>query len=91
MPCKADISAIEKKVNSYEGSVKEQIYKKIEKVKENQEIGIKKKYRLNEPDLWTVKVNKQRIVMVYKLEPGTPCIVIFISIDAHDRVYKNTY
>ena len=89
--CKGDISAIEKQIDDFDNSIRDQILKKIEKVKENPEIGDKKKHSLGEPDYRVVKVNNQRIVIVYKFTANTPCIVTFIKIDGHDQAYRRTY
>jgi mRNA-degrading endonuclease RelE of RelBE toxin-antitoxin system len=86
---KLDISAIEHDINKIKDKeIKTQIKKKIEKVKENPYIGEKKEYKLK--DEYAVKVNNQRIVILYHLDEKN-CIIIFDHIGPHDTVYKNTF
>lgn len=92
MVCEADISAIEDDIKGYDGSIREQIYKKIEKVKENPEIGETKKFGASNAGMRAVKVHRQKIVMFYRQELDVdPCKVVFVLIDKHDRGYEGTY
>lgn len=85
-----DVSAIEAYIHgTKDASIKEQIRKKIEKVKENPLIGETKGFRLR--GFRAVKVNNQKIVILYRLDDEDPCKIVFIDIGAHDEVYKNTY
>ncbi|MHB1902412.1 MAG: type II toxin-antitoxin system RelE family toxin [Cuniculiplasma sp.] len=70
-------------------SIREQIAKKIKKVKENPYIGETKSHGLR--GTRAVKVNNQKIVILYRMDSKDPCNVVFISIGSHDEVYKNTY
>lgn len=92
MPCKEyslDISAIEEYIRGLDKSIREQIVKKITKVKENPFIGETKRHELK--GIRAVKVNNQRIVILYKFDNEDPCKIVFINIGTHDEVYKNTY
>ena len=93
MTCKEysiDISAIEEYIEKIkDASIKEQIYKKIRKVKENPYTGESKRYKLR--DFFAVKVNKQRVVILYRFSSEDPCLIIFIDINSHDDAYRNTF
>ncbi len=84
-----DASAIEdyiKKVKDKD--INEQIKKKIYAVKENPYIGATKTGLIKNHR--TVKVNRQKIVILYRIEEEN-CIIIFIKIGSHDEVYRKTY
>ena len=84
-----DVSAIEDYIKKVKDkNIKEQIKKKIHAVKENPYIGATKTGRIKNHR--TVKVNKQKIVILYIIEEKD-CMVIFINIGDHDEVYSRTY
>ena len=84
-----DLSAIEAEINKIKDkSFKEEIKKKLEKVKSNPEIGEYKRYKLSGER--AVKVNHQRYVMVYHVDEEQ-CMVIFDLFDRHDQAYKRTF
>ncbi|MHB1471073.1 MAG: type II toxin-antitoxin system RelE/ParE family toxin [Thermoplasmataceae archaeon] len=92
MPCKEyslDISAIESYIQNSDGSIKSQIIKKIKKVKRNPFLGETKSHELK--GIRAVKVNNQKIVILFRLDNEDPCRIVFIEIGTHDDVYKNTY
>ena len=92
MPCDADISAVVDEIEALDNSIKQQVYKKIEKVKENPECGERKQGTLSNPDLRVIKAFKQRVVLFYKIVRNSPCEVIFIRIVVgHDQAYRNTF
>lgn len=85
-----DVSAIEKYIKTVgDNSIKNQIRKKIEKVKKNPLNGETKSYSLK--GIYAVKVNNQKIVILYKIDDDDPCKIVFIDIGSHDDVYRNTY
>ncbi len=92
MPCdnySLDISAIEKYIKSLKNaSIKEQIRKKIGRVKKDPSIGESKRFKLKH--IYAVKVNHQRIVITYRIDEDE-CIVVFIDIGTHDEVYGKTF
>lgn len=61
----------------------------MEKVLENPFIGETKGFKLK--GIRAVKVNKQKIVMLYKFDIEDPCKIVFIDIGTHEEVYRNTY
>lgn len=85
-----DTSAIEPYIRSIkDASIKEQIRKKMEKVMENPLIGETKSFMLK--GIRAVKVNKQKIVILYRFDKEDPCKIVLIDIGPHEEVYKNTY
>ena len=85
-----DVSAIERYIKTVkDNSIRNQIWKKIEKVRKNPSTGETKSYSLK--GIYAVKVNNQKIVILYKIDDDDPCKIVFIDIGAHDEVYKNTY
>lgn len=84
-----DLSAIEAEINKIKDkSFKEEIKKKLEKVKSNPGIGEYKRYKLSGER--AVKVNHQRYVMVYHVDEEQ-CMVIFDLFERHDQAYKRTF
>lgn len=84
-----DISGIETELKKVKDTgIKDQIIKKIKKVKANPTIGEKKKYNLK--DEYAVKVNHQRMVMFYHIEEED-CIIVFDLFERHDQGYRNTF
>ncbi len=84
-----DLSAIEDYIQKVKDkNIKEQIKKKIYAVKENPYIGATKTGRIK--NYRTVKVNRQKIVILYRIEEED-CMAIFIKIGTHDEVYNKTY
>ena len=85
-----DTTAIEPYIRGIkDASIKEQIRKKMEKVMENPLIGETKGFRLK--SIRAVKVNRQKIVILYRLDKEDPCRIVFIDIGSHEEIYKNTY
>ncbi len=85
-----DTSAIEPYISKIgDASIKEQVKNKLEKVQENPFIGETKSYKLK--GIYAVKVNKQRIVILYKIDEEDPCKVVFIDIGSHEDVYRRTF
>lgn len=85
-----DVSAIERYIqNVKDNSIRNQIRKKIEKVRKNPSIGETKSYSLK--GIHAVKVNNQKIVILYRIDDDDPCKIVFIEIGAHDDVYRNTF
>ncbi len=83
-----DISGIETELKKVkDNGIKDQIIKKIKKVKANPTIGEKKKYNLK--DEYAVKVNHQRMVIFYHIEED--CIIVFDLFERHDQGYRNTF
>ncbi|MEM3068248.1 MAG: type II toxin-antitoxin system RelE/ParE family toxin [Thermoplasmata archaeon] len=72
-----------------EASIKKQILKKLEKIKENPDIGTPKRFKLKH--YYVVKVNNQRIIILYKFDEKDPCKIVCISIGTHEEVYQGTY
>ena len=84
-----DLSAIESEINKIKDkSIKEEIKKKLEKVKSNPEIVEYKRYKLSGER--AVKVNHQRYVMVYHVDEEQ-CMVIFDLFERHDQAYMRTF
>jgi len=71
-----------------DASIKNQIRKKIEKIKENPYTGEPKRFKLK--GVYAVKVNHQRIVITYRIE-DEECMIVFIDIGSHDEVYGKTF
>ena len=85
-----DISAIEPYIRRIKDtSIKEQIRKKMEKVMENPLCRETKGFKLK--GICAVKVNNQRIVILYRFDKEDPCKIVLIDIGTHEEVYKNTY
>ncbi len=84
-----DTSAIDSEISKIkDADIKDQIKKKLEKVKVNPEIGERKKHELvNE---YVVKINRQRYVLFYHVDKEK-CMVIFDLFDRHDQAYKHTF
>jgi mRNA-degrading endonuclease RelE of RelBE toxin-antitoxin system len=84
-----DLCAIEGYIKSLkDASIKEQIRKKIKKVKEKPYSGERKRFKLK--DVYAVKVNHQRIVITYMIDEEE-CMVVLIDIGTHDEVYGKTF
>ncbi|MCL4320882.1 MAG: type II toxin-antitoxin system RelE/ParE family toxin [Candidatus Thermoplasmatota archaeon] len=85
-----DIFAIEPYISKIkDASIKEQVRKKLKKVLENPSIGETKSYNLT--GIRAVKVNKQKIVILYKIDEKDPCKVVFVDIGSHEDVYSLTF
>lgn len=87
---KIDLSAIIKDIEKIKDeNIKTQISKKIEKVKENPYFGESKRFAIK--DIYVVKVNKQRLLLFYRIDMNVdPPLIIFIKMGPHS-VYDDTY
>lgn len=84
-----DVSAIEGYIrNLKDASVKDQIRKKLKKVRENPLTGESKRFKLK--GIYATKVNRQRIVILYRIVEED-CMIVFIDIGTHEDVYGKTY
>ncbi len=65
---------------------KEQIKKEIKKIEKDPYIGETKSYGI--AGCGAVKVNSQRLVILYQTDEDN-CYIIIINVDQHDEVYKS--
>ena len=83
-----DVSAVQVYIKNSDGSLREQIRKKLLKVKQDPMVGETKSHE--SAGIRAVKVNKQKIVILYKVNQDL-CQIIFICIGSHDDCYKRTF
>ncbi len=84
-----DTSAIDKELKKIKDkTTKDSIKNKLMKIKDEPHRPEHKKGRLKNYNV--VKIDGQRLVMVYKIDENL-CIVIIVDIGSHDDVYKRTF